>query len=129
MRRALVAGALVALALAAVAVAQDAVVPKFEKFKVTPTTVCRHRSDTCQHPGGTIRFKISEYAEVRAATRPLGPTLGPIILFKKNFTAGWHQRHFSAKKLYPGQWDMQLTAIDTTNNASHPVDKTYHVVK
>jgi len=117
MRRALVAGALVALALAAVAVAQDAVVPKFEKFKVTPTTVCRHRSDTCQHPGGTIRFKISEYAEVRAATRPLGPTLGPIILFKKNFTAGWHQ------------WDMQLTAIDTTNNASHPVDKTYHVVK
>ncbi len=128
-RRALLASVLIACAVTAVAVAEDSVIPRVTKLKVSPHKVCLEGSAGCSNPGGTVTFTLSEFAQVRAATRPLGETKGPIILFKRNFHAGTHSRHFSLKDVQTGKWDMQITAIDRTNNASHPVDRTYRVVK
>ncbi len=128
-RWAVPASALIAGVAAAVAVAEDTVIPKIDKFKVTPRRVCREPSDTCANPGGTISFRISEFAQVRAATRPLGKNEGAVVLFKRKFKSGKHSRRFSVKGLRTGRWDMQLTAIDKSNNASHPADRTFRIVK
>jgi hypothetical protein len=128
-RRALLASALIAGVTAAVAGAEDSVIPKVDKLNVTPRKICLEGSDTCPNPGGTLTFRISEFAKVTAATRPIGQTKGPIILFRRNFHPGKHSRHFSLQGVQTGKWDMQITAIDRSNNASHPADRTYRVVK
>jgi hypothetical protein len=129
-RRALLAWMAIACAVAAIAVAEDSVIPVVDKLNVTPHTICLPGSNRCAKPGGTVTFRISEFAQVRAATRPLGQTKGPLILFKRNFQKGKHSRHFSLPKgVQTGKWDMQITAIDKSNNASHPADRTYRVIK
>src|SRR5438045_351712 len=96
-RRALLAAALIACAATAVAAAEDSVIPRVDKVKVNPHRVCLEGSSTCSNPGGRVTFRISEFAQVRAATRPLGETKGPIVLFKRNFHKGTHTRRFSLK--------------------------------
>lgn len=128
-RRALLASVLIACAITAVAAAEDTVIPRVTKLKVSPRKVCLEGSANCPNPGGTVSFTLSEFAEVRAATRPLGETKGPIIVLHRKLGAGRHSHHFSLKGVQTGKWDMQITAIDRSNNASHPVDRTYRVVK
>jgi len=126
--RAVVASVAIAAGAVATAMADDKP-PTIRDVQIEPHKLCRERSDTCQHAGGTVSWRVSEYSQVTAAIRPLGTGRGAMIVFKDKFSRGKHSKHFSVRGFPTGKYRMQLTAVDPSNNRSHPVDHNFKIVK
>lgn len=118
-----IAGGAVATALAAGGP------PKVESLQVNPHKVCRTRSDTCKHPGATASWKLTEYSDVVASIRPLGNGRGATPIFRQKFSAGRHSKHFSVEGFPKNRYQLELTAVDPSNNRSHPAVQTFKIVK
>ena len=60
-------------------------VPAIKDVHAQPRTFCAKKSDTCSHPGTTIRFTLSTAAKVRGDIRPRFENRGALVEFVKRF--------------------------------------------
>jgi hypothetical protein len=122
------AGALVvALVWSAVGLAAGNV-PTVSDLHAKPNHFCAKRSDTCTHPGTTLRFTVDTAAKVRAVIRPRFENTGNLVLFVRQFPAGTNRVRINDSRLRPGTWVMRLQATNSVGTGGVAVLHV-HVVK
>jgi hypothetical protein len=122
-----VAATVVAAAWAATGLAASNV-PKISDVHANPRTFCAERSDSCSHPGSTIRFTVSTAAKVRGDIRPRFENTGPLVEFVKRFPKGVNRVGINASRLRPGTWVLRLQGTNDVGSGGIAVIHV-HVVK
>jgi hypothetical protein len=97
----------VAFAVAATGVAATNV-PTVSDLHANPRTFCAKKSDTCSHPGTTLRFTVSTAAKVRAVIRPRFENTGNLVVFVRRFPKGVNRVRINDSRLRPGTWVFRL---------------------
>jgi hypothetical protein len=97
----------VALAFAATGLAASNV-PTVKDLHANPNHFCAKRSDSCSHPGTTIRFTVDTPAKVRGVIRPKSEPTGNLVEFFKQFPAGTNHVRLNDTRLTPGTWVLRL---------------------
>jgi hypothetical protein len=103
------AGALVvALAWTATGFGADNV-PTISDLHAKPNHFCARKSDSCSHPGTTIRFTVDTAAKVRAVIRrQAAPPTGNLVEFVEHFPKGTNRVRLNDSRLRPGTWVLRL---------------------
>jgi plastocyanin len=98
----------------------DVTEPKVSGFRATPSHFCRRasRNKICKGPGGTkLRFNLTESAAVGISAVRLKPR--KITSFELGRgKAGANVKRFTAKRLVPGKYRIDLIATDNSGNES-----------
>jgi hypothetical protein len=115
-----VVAAAVAFAVAATALAATNV-PTVSDLHANPRIFCAKKSDTCSHPGTTLRFTVDSAAKVRGVIRPRFENL---VLFVKQFPKGVNRVRIDDSRLRPGTWVIRLQG---TNNVGTGGPAVLHV--
>jgi hypothetical protein len=102
-----------ALATAAIALAAPSNVPTVSDLHAKPNHFCAKRSDTCAHPGTTLRFTVDTAAKVRAVIRPRFENTGNLVEFVRRFPAGTHRVRIDDPRLRPGTWVFRLQGTNS----------------
>jgi hypothetical protein len=119
------AGLLAVTAVAAYAAGQVATI---SKTSATPKRFCVKRSDTCGHPGTTIRFTISTPAKVYGDVHSRKANCCGFVAFTRRFPAGANSIRLNDSRLTPGRWTLKLMALNSVA-ASSPANIDLRVVK
>jgi hypothetical protein len=126
----MVIGSVVA-ALALTAVAAQAAgdqVPALTKLTASPNHFCAKRSDTCSHPGTTIRFNLSTPARVIGDIRPRKRNVQGYTDINRKFPAGANSVRLNDSRLTPGRWTLKMQPINSVG-ANGPTTLDVHVIK
>ena len=121
----------VAAALALTAVAAQAAgdqVPKLTNLTASPNRFCAKSSDTCAHPGTTIRFKLSTPAKVFGDLRPRSRNIQGYTEIKRKFPAGANSVRINDSRLTPGRWTLKMQPINSVG-ANGPTLLDVHVIE
>jgi plastocyanin len=105
----------------------DTTPPKISSLSAKPSKLCTQQSSTCQKPGTSVRFSLSEAARVKAQVMKNGKVVAPA--FDKQLGNGGRSVKFSGKGLAPGKYALRLRATDAHGNASKPATTNITVAK
>ena len=83
-------------------------VPTISDLHANPRTFCAKSSDTCTHPGTTLRFTVDSPAKVRGVIRPRFENTGNLVLFVRRFPKGVNRVRINDSRLRPGKWVIRL---------------------
>jgi hypothetical protein len=83
-------------------------VPTISDLHASPRTFCAKSSDTCAHPGTSLRFTVDSPAKVRAVIRPRFENTGNLVLFVRRFPKGVNRVRINDSRLRPGTWVIRL---------------------
>jgi hypothetical protein len=120
-----VAGLLAVAAAGAHAADQPA---KITKTSATPKRFCVKKSNTCKHPGTTIRFTLSTPAKVYGDARSRKSNCCGFVAFARKFPAGANSIRLNDGRLTTGHWTLKLMAVNSVV-ASSPANIELQVVK
>jgi hypothetical protein len=103
-------------------------VPTISGLHAQPNRFCAKRSESCKHPGTTIRFTVSTAAKVRGDIRPRFKNTGGLVEFVKRFPKGTNSVRIDDGRLTPGTWVVRLQGTNAMGTGGIAVIHV-HVVK
>jgi hypothetical protein len=117
-----------ALVWSASGLAAPSEVPAISNLHAQPNTFCAKASDSCKHPGTTLRFTVSTAAKVRADARPRFKNTGGLVEFVRRFPQGTNTVRINDARLTPGTWVLRLQGTNAVGTGGIAVIHV-HVVK